>query len=172
MDSTVAFVIRPMAGSDINGVLAMQAGSFTALAAGHHTAEQLAAHAALIRSTHYRAALAGFRMVVAVAPDGAILGSAGWCPAERPSPGARIRKVFVVPGHAGLGLGRRLVEAAEADARTAGHRHFTVRANANAAPFYERLGYRPLREGWMDAAGGIGLPVVFMGKPETQEPAR
>jgi putative acetyltransferase len=166
MSGAEGVLIRPMTVADIDDVLAMQAESFTTLAVDHHTVEQLTAHAALIRGPDYRAALSSFRMVVAVAPDGAILGSAGWCQAEDASAGARIRKVFVAPGQARLGLGRRLVEAAEADARAAGHRHFIVRANANAAPFYERLGYRPLREGWMEVAGGIRLPAVFMEKPE------
>lgn len=158
-------LIRPMGHADIEGVRAMQAESFVVLAAGRHSAAQLAAHAELIRAPEYRAALAAVRMFVAVAPDGSILGSAGWCLADGPTVAARIRKVFVASGQAGRGLGRRLVETAEADARAAGHARFTVRANANAEAFYARLGYRPVSEGWMEATGGIGLPVVFMEKP-------
>ena len=78
---------------------------------------------------------------------------------------ARIRKVFVDPGHAGKGLGRLLVEAAEADALTHGFRDFACRANKNAAPFYERLGYRSETDGVMATSIGVDLPVVFMSKP-------
>jgi putative acetyltransferase len=165
MDSNGAFLIKPMDPADIDGVRAMQAESFLALAAGRHSAAQLEAHAALIRAPEYRSALSALRMFVALGSDGTVLGSAGWCPAEVPTVGARIRKVFVAPGQAGRGLGRRLVETAEEDARAAGHDRFTVRANANAEAFYARLGYRALREGWMEAAGDVSLPVVFMAKP-------
>ena len=79
---------------------------------------------------------------------------------------ARIRKVFVAPEAAGRGLGRLLVEAVEADASAHGCTDFVVRANANAAALYRRLGYRAIETGTMPGAGGVALPVVFMRKDQ------
>lgn len=82
---------------------------------------------------------------------------------ERPDT-ARIRKVFVHPGWARRGLATALVRAAEQAAAAAGYPHLYVRANINAVPLYQKLGYRAEAEGLMPA-GSADLPVVFMTRP-------
>lgn len=157
--------IRPIAEGDVEAVRDLHARSFAGLAGSHNTAAQIDAHLALIRAPDYAAALLCNNLLLAEGRDRRIVGSAGWCETEGEPGTARIRKVFVAPDAAGTGLGRRLVEAAEADARARGATGFFVRANANAAAFYERLGYRPVETGAMPGPGGVAIPVVFMRKP-------
>lgn len=151
--------IDPILPADVDAVREMQVAAWTALAAAAHTPEQTAAHTALIRSPDYAEALLSNNLLIA-RRDGHIVGSAGWCPVPNDLDAARIRKVFVHPSEAGTGLGRRLVESAEA---ASGRPRFTVRSNANAERFYAALGYVPVERGTMPAMG-VDLPVVFMAK--------
>lgn len=73
---------------------------------------------------------------------GAAAGGAG-----RLRPGldpARIRAMFVHPRAARRGLGRRILEAAEADARAAGFTCAELMATAPGEPLYAVAGYRVL----------------------------
>lgn len=59
--------------------------------------------------------------------------------------------LFVDPGHVRGGLGRALVEDAEAIARAAAVDHLEVTANAHARRFYERVGFATI--------GSVGTPL-------------
>lgn len=157
-------VLRPIREADLDAVRRLQADSFAALAGDIHSPSQIAAHVALIMAPDYAGELLSNNILVAEAPDGRLVATAGWCRVPDDPAVARLRKVFVTPDRAGRGLGRRMVEAAEAAARAAGFRRFRVRANANAEAFYARLGYRPVERGEMPTAGGVALPTVVMVK--------
>lgn len=149
---------------DLAAVRALHALAFRRLAASHHNAAQIAAHEALIAADGYAADLARSNLVLARHPDAGLIATAGWLAmAERPAT-ARIRKVFVHPDWARRGLATGLVRAAEQAAATAGYPHLYVRANINAVPLYQSLGYRAEAEGVMPA-GDAALPVVYMSRP-------
>lgn len=159
-------ILRPLTAADLDATVAMQCRAMDVLGRTHYDAGQIALLLAATREPDYPAALLGNDVWLAVDAGGAILGSAGWGVQPVPAggvPAGRIRKVFVEPGLAGRGLGRRLVEAAEARARAAGARDFVVRANLNAVPFYERLGYRATGPGSM-AVAGRDVPMTMMEK--------
>jgi GNAT superfamily N-acetyltransferase len=155
--------LRAMTEADIAAVRALHNRSFAALAQAHHSPIQIAAHEAAIAAAAYADDLRRSNIVLAL--RGAdIVASAGWLAlAEEPGT-ARIRKVFVDPALARRGLATRLVLDAEDRARAAGHTRMFVRANVNAVPLYQKLGYTKLRDGTMDVAPGVTLPVVFMAK--------
>lgn len=156
--------IVPIEPDDVQAVRMLHKTAWLGIAGAYHSTVQNKAHVALIESDVYASALLSNNLLLARSADGSVLGSAGWCPYDAAHNTARIRKVFVHPEHAGGGLGRTLVDAAERDARSAGYTSFYVRANANAEPFYARLGYRAVKRGEMDA-NGTALPVIFMEKP-------
>ncbi|MDF2934919.1 MAG: hypothetical protein K0Q90_292 [Paenibacillaceae bacterium] len=54
---------------------------------------------------------------------------------------ARIGRVGVAAGSRGLGVGRRVIEEAEAWARELGIRRIIITSQKHAVGFYERLGY-------------------------------
>ncbi len=66
--------------------------------------------------------------------------------------------MFVDPSAIGDGAGRALFEASVALARGLGARRMTILADPNAAPFYERMGARFLRNAPSDAIPGRLLP--------------
>jgi putative acetyltransferase len=156
-------ILRPLVAADLAATVAMQRRAMAVLGRTHYTDEQTALLLAATEAPDYPGELLANDLWVAVDPAGAVIGSAGWGAVPGAARG-RIRKVFVEPDLAGRGLGRRLVEAAEARAGAAGRRGFVVRANLNAVAFYERLGYRATGPGAMTVAGGATVPMTMMEK--------
>jgi len=163
-DSLQTFTFRVYRPEDAAEVCDLHHRSFADLARSHHSDAQVAAHSALTQTAAYANALAGNNLELAETRAHKIVGSTGWCEMADRHGTARIRKVFIDPSCAGAGLGRQLVTRAEARARDAGFTNFFVRANINAAPFYERLGYTRVEYGSMPTNGPIELPVAYMTK--------
>ena len=155
---------RAMGEADIAAVRDLHARSFAGLAGAQHSAAQIAGHLALIADEPYADDLR--RCHIGLALDGGrIVATSGWIEVPEQASTARIRKVFVDPTMARRGLGSRMVRRAEDDARRAGHRRLIVRANLNAVPLYETLGYFAAGDARMAVPGGLDLPVLMMEKP-------
>ena len=159
-------ILRPFVTADLDATVAMQCRAVDVLGRTHYSDQDTALLLAAMREPGYPADLFANDLWLAVDAAGAILGSAGWgrVVGDDGVARGRIRKVFVEPGVAGRGLGRVLVEAAEARARAAGLDAFVVRANLNAVAFYERLGYRATGPGGM-TVGGREVAMTMMEKP-------
>lgn len=164
MSTAPDFAFRAMDDADIAAVRDLHARSFAGLAGAQHTPAQIAGHLALIADAAYADELR--RCHVGLALEGArIVATAGWIETPEQTATARIRKVFVDPAMARRGLGSRMVRRAESEALRAGYRRLIVRANLNAVPLYETLGYVATAEALMPVPGGVELPVVMMEKP-------
>ncbi|MBV8538477.1 MAG: GNAT family N-acetyltransferase [Alphaproteobacteria bacterium] len=164
MEMPPGLSLRAYEERDADAVRCLHAVAFRGLAAAHHSPPQIAAHDALIMAPAYAEDLARSHLLLAVHPELGLVATAGWLAMpDRPGT-ARIRKVFVHPGMARRGLASAMVSAAEQRARAAGLSKLFVRANINAVPLYEKLGYRAIEAGSMPA-GGENLPVMFMEKP-------
>lgn len=84
----------------------------------------------------------------------------GWLdPATEP---ARIRAMFVLPGHARRGIGRLIVERAEAEARAAGFATCELMATLPGVPLYEACGYEPLERVEIELPDGVRLECLRM----------
>ncbi len=99
--------------------------------------------------------IASGRVLVAVDGNGRALGMACVLPEGVT---ADLDALFVDPPAIGKGAGRLLFDAAIGLARTLGARRLTILADPNAAPFYERMGARYLRNAPSDAIPGRALP--------------
>jgi GNAT superfamily N-acetyltransferase len=100
-----------------------------------------------------------------VAEQGGLrLGVGGWSPDSLEARLAWIRYLFVHPDHVRRGIGRRLVEVAEAAARRAGRGRFDVWSSLNAVRFYEALGYRRVRIARWPVRPAVELDYVLMRK--------
>lgn len=71
---------------------------------------------------------------------------------------------FVEPAHQGRGIALGLLRALESMARARGLARMFLSASLNAVPFYERAGFRPVREEMYAHRSGIGIRSVFMEK--------
>ena len=92
------------------------------------------------------------------------VGTAGWVPADDKGTVARIASVFVSPLFTRTGIGRLLVAAAEAQARSAGFQSFSARAFQPSTGFFEALGYSRSSQGVQAVGTENGIPVIFMRK--------
>ncbi len=95
------------------------------------------------------------RVLVAIDVDGRTIGTVS---VGRDGDDAELALMFVDPAAIGGGTGRTLFEAAVTLARGLGYRRMTILADVNAAPFYERMGARFLRNEPSDAIPGRVLP--------------
>ena len=75
---------------------------------------------------------------------------------------ARIRAMFVDPAYARRGLGRRILEAAEADAARAGFRTFELMATLPGVPLYRACGYEEIERTEIELPDGARLPCIRM----------
>lgn len=82
-------------------------------------------------------------------------------PATEP---ARIRAFFVDPDFARKGIGRQIIEACEAAARSAGFTHLELGATLPGVPLYAALDYNPIEHIEHPMPEGEVLPIVRMGK--------
>jgi GNAT superfamily N-acetyltransferase len=105
--------------------------------------------------TMSEASIAEGRVLVATGQEGRILGTVS---VGRDGDDAELALMFVEPEAMGSGAGRLLFEAAAGLAHRLGYRRMTILADLNAAPFYERMGARFLRNEPSDAIPGRFLP--------------
>ena len=94
--------------------------------------------------------------------DARLLGVGGWSADSLDHRIAWLRYLFVHPDAIGQGVGRRLVERAEASALAAGRKRLRVWSSLNAIGFYRALGYRSIRRAAMPLSTDIDLDYVLM----------
>jgi len=112
--------------------------------------------------------------------DGQIAGCGGWSrrntlyggdhtpgresalldPAREP---ARVRAMYTAPAFTRRGVGRAILEAAEAAARAEGFKGVELAATLGGLPLYRASGYVEV-EAFTDASGGVPVPLVRMRK--------
>jgi N-acetylglutamate synthase-like GNAT family acetyltransferase len=75
---------------------------------------------------------------------------------------ARVRAMFVDPAQARRGLGRRILEASEADAVRAGFRKAELMATLPGVPLYRACGYEEIERVVIELPDGARLDCVKM----------
>ena len=119
---------------------------------GYDTAFMRKCAAALLVS---EASIAAGRVLVATDEAGRTIGTVSVAEDEE---GPELALMFVDPPAIGSGAGRALFEAAARLARRLGYSRMAILADPNAAPFYERMGARFVRNAPSDAIPGRTLP--------------
>ncbi|MGZ3449266.1 MAG: GNAT family N-acetyltransferase [Polyangiales bacterium] len=146
---------------------ALVARSFRALGAGHYSEPQIEA-ALSLEVIRVDRGLLEDGTYFAAELEGELVGCGGWSARvptiqERflPVPRGEVRAMFVAPEHAGRGVGRALLEAAEQAISAAGFVDAYLVATRSGLAFYERAGYSPLGEHAI-SLGDLDLPLTFM----------
>jgi len=117
----------------------------------------------------------------AVELDGALAGCGGWSrratlfggdhsagrsarlldPAHEP---ARVRAMYVEPAFARRGVGRAILEGAEAAARAEGFTHLELAATLAGEPLYRAYGFETIEPFEAVTSNGVAVPLIRMGK--------
>ncbi|MDF1895166.1 GNAT family N-acetyltransferase [Rahnella contaminans] len=63
-----------------------------------------------------------------------------------------VEAVFTLPQYTGKGLGSQIIEAIKSEARERGFEQLTLSSTPNAQPFYEKHGFKLLRESMYSSA--------------------
>jgi GNAT superfamily N-acetyltransferase len=157
-----ALTIRPVAAADVDPLAELQEASILRHGVAAY-GEAKARAWARVGHEFKRALLADGQFFVAERA-GERLGVGGWSPDALETGLAWIRYLFVHPDHVRCGIGRRLVEVAEAAAIGAGRTRFQVWSSLNAVAFYEALGYRRVRAARWPVRQSVELDYVLMRK--------
>ncbi len=113
--------------------------------------------------------------------DGQVAGCGGWSrrntlyggdhtPGREPAlldptvDAARVRAMYTAPAFTRRGVGRAILDAAEAAARNEGFKAVELAATLGGLPLYRACGYQEV-EAFTDASGGAPVPLVRMRKP-------
>lgn len=78
---------------------------------------------------------------------------------------ARIRAMYTDPAHTRRGIGRLVLDAAEAAARKAGFHHLELAATLSGAPLYRAYGFEVIEPITARGSNGADVPMLRMGKP-------
>lgn len=103
---------------------------------GHYSQEEVNLWSSVLKPGRYIKAIARGAFFVATEGDAIV----GFSNLNQES--GEVEAVYVAPSCAGLGVGRRLLQALENEARDAGLTSLRLSASLNAVSFYEKAGYR------------------------------
>jgi putative acetyltransferase len=157
-----ALAIRPVIAADVDPLADLQEASILRLGV---TAYGEAKARAWARIGHeFKHALLEDGQFFVAEQAGLRLGVGGWSPDSLEAGLAWLRYLFVHPDHVRRGIGRRLVEVAEAAAIGAGRPRFDVWSSLNAVAFYQALGYRRVRMARWPVLASVELDYVLMRK--------
>jgi GNAT superfamily N-acetyltransferase len=85
-------------------------------------------------------------------------------PLDPATDAARIRAMYVDPGHARRGIGRQIMALCEAAARAAGFVRVELMATLAGLPLYAACGYAEIEPTEAISREGVKVPIIRMGK--------
>lgn len=90
--------------------------------------------------------------------NGEIMGF--WCRSANESSEPSQGLLFIHPDHMGKGVGKLLFKAVKEDALKRGIHFFTIEADPNAVPFYEKMGAEKIGEKESSVIPGRKIPIL------------
>jgi GNAT superfamily N-acetyltransferase len=159
----LGLVIRPVAIDELSEVRHLHTSACRLLSRGRLGTDEMRAAIATLDSAAYLDHLIGRRLL------GGFIGSMlvatiAWSPDEDNPGTARLEALFVRPLMTGIGLGRRLLEAAEQEARAAGCSDYAYEAPQMLLPFLRLCGYDIRLHGLRELTPGVELPITLLAK--------
>ena len=157
-------LVRPATPADIGAVDALLSRSYGPLLRADYPPSTLVL--ALPRMARAQPHLLASGRYFVAEEDGRLLGAGGWSP-EPPGGGpavpalGHVRHVATDARVTRRGVGRAVMERVLAESRSAGALRLSSLSTLTAVPFYEALGFRPIRR-VMLRFGGADFPAVEM----------
>jgi putative acetyltransferase len=150
--------LRPGTAGDGAALKAVHRASILGLGGNAYTRDELESWAAGLKPERYGEAMEkGETFLLACAADGTLAGFASHKKDE-------VVGFYVHPDWARSGLGRLLLERAEAAILGAGHRTIRIESSMSGLPFYLAQGYCEVSRRSTDSRGGLVLEVADLEK--------
>ncbi|MEO1000539.1 MAG: GNAT family N-acetyltransferase [Pseudomonadota bacterium] len=149
--------LRPGRPEDAPALLALHRAAILTLGRAAYSAAECESWAAGLTEAGYVRAMADERYIVAVDGAGALLGFAS-------HRGEEVMGLYVAPGAARQGIGRRLLAAAESAIADAGHDRVRIGAALSAEAFYRAAGYRVIAPRPWRTRGGLTIRTLDMAR--------
>lgn len=127
--------IRRATDADAEAITPVHVASIRTLCANDYTQQRIDAWAGWKSPDKYRKAMAAGELFFVAEVDGRVVGFSVLF-------GDEVKAVYLHPDRVGQGLGRKLLEAVEAEARSAGVTELKLTSTLTAVPFYEACGTR------------------------------
>jgi putative acetyltransferase len=146
-------IIRRATPADAEQITPVHVASIRTLCAKDYTPEQIDAWAGWKSPDKYRAAMAAGEVFFVAEVDGRVVGFAVLH-------GDEVKAVYIHPDYVGSGLGRRLLDAVEAEARTCGVELLQLTSTLTSVGFYKACGYTRGDDHEHRVTGGVMLTCV------------
>jgi putative acetyltransferase len=150
-------IIRRATLEDAVAITPVHVASIRTLCAKDYTPQQIDAWAGWKSPDEYCAAMDAGEVFFVAEVNGNIVGFSVLF-------GDEVKAVYVHPDHVGCGVGRRLLEAVEAEARSRGIRELKLTSTLTSLEFYESCGYTKGDLHQHPVTGGVLLPCVHFTK--------
>jgi putative acetyltransferase len=151
------YTIRRATPADAEQITPVHVASIRTLCAKDYTPEQINAWAGWKSPGKYRKAMAAGEVFYVADVAGRVVGFSALL-------GDEVRAVYLHPDHVGRGLGRKLLEALEAEARARGVAELRLTSTLTSLRFYEACGYTKGDLHDHPVTGGVTLPCVHFTK--------
>jgi GNAT superfamily N-acetyltransferase len=182
MDNHAPFDLRKATLDDVPQLIRLHRVAIRELGGSAYTADQIDSF--LLHVPTLDDALIADRTYFVAMAEGTVVGAGGWSfrvpgyahtidtsPASAAERTAVIRAMYTHPDWARRGIGRAILDAAEAEAAAAGYRRIELHALLPGVPLYRACGYTPIGRCQAQLADGVTLPVVHMHKRVDARPA-
>ena len=156
MDVTPA-IIRRATPADADGITPVHVASIRTLCATDYTPEQIDAWAGWKSPDKYRAAMEAGEVFFVAELNGRVVGFSVLF-------GEEVKALYLHPDYVGRGIGRRLLEAVEAEAQSKGIAELRLTSTLTSVRFYEACGYMKGDLHQHPVTGGVTLPCVHFAK--------
>jgi putative acetyltransferase len=153
VDVNPGAIIRRATPADAEQITPVHVASIRTLCAKDYTPEQIDAWAGWKSPDKYRAAMAAGEVFFVAEVDGRVVGFAVLH-------GDEVKAVYIHPDYVGSGLGRRLLDAVEAEARTRGVELLQLTSTLTSVGFYKACGYTRGDDHEHRVTGGVMLTCV------------
>lgn len=146
-------IIRRATPADAEQITRVHVASIRTLCAKDYTLEQIDAWAGWKSPDQYRDAMAAGEVFFVAEVAGRVVGFAVLH-------GDEVKAVYLHPDHVGHGIGRRLLDAVEAEARAAGVAELHLTSTLTSVGFYASRGYTRGEDHQHPVTGGVMLTCV------------
>lgn len=127
-------VIRRATPADADAITPVHVASIRRLCAKDYTPQQIDAWAGWKSPENYREAMAAGEQFFVAEVGGRVVGFAVLF-------GDEVKAIYLHPDHAGRGIGRKLLDVVEAEARSLGIAEMKLTSTLTSVGFYESCGY-------------------------------